>query len=202
MGVMTLLAAVVEGKWRPALGDPTILGWVTVASYLGAAATCGLAAWREPSPDGRAPTGPKPFWIALALLMILLGINKQLDLQTLLTVTARRVLTDAGLYARRRTFQVAFIGGVAAACAVMLGVLAWTSRRSLRHRWVAVVGMAFVLGYVVIRASSFHHVDALIGARLGGVTMNVIFELGGILVIIAGGWRVASRRPPPVRISP
>jgi len=199
IGTLATPAAIVGGEWRPAIGDPTFVGWLTVAAYFAAALICGLAARREPAPDGRARPGPTPFWLALTTLMILLGINKQLDLQSLLTVTARRILTASGLYAGRRTYQVAFIGAVGATCAVLLGISAWASRRSLRHRGVAMVGMAFVLGYVAIRAASFHHVDALIGSRLGGLKWNWIFELGGILVIIAGGSGVAFRRPKPSR---
>ena len=43
--------------------------------------------------------------------------------------------------------------------------------------------------------------DALGVAHEADHTLHVICELGGILVIIAGGWGVASRRPPRFRKS-
>jgi hypothetical protein len=50
--------------------------------------------------------------------------------------------------------------------------------------------MMFVLGFVIIRAASFHHVDALLAARLGGMKWNWILELGGIAAVAAGAYRV------------
>ena len=42
------------------------------------------------------------------------------------------------------------------------------------------------MGFVVIRAASFHHVDALLASRLGGLKWNWILELGGILIVAVG----------------
>jgi hypothetical protein len=185
----TLLAEVVDGVWRPGIGDPTVIGWATVAAYLVAASGCLRAAWRERRPDG--PRRPSGFWLVLAALMLALGINKQLDLQSLVTVVGRGVLRARGLYGRRRTYQLAFILAVAAACASLLAALLWAGRRSPRRRWLALSGMIFVLGFVIIRASSFHHVDVLLAARLGGMKWNWIFELGGIAAVSLGAYRVA-----------
>ena len=33
-----LLAAVEGGRWKPGIGDPTVMGWVTVAAYFVTAA--------------------------------------------------------------------------------------------------------------------------------------------------------------------
>jgi hypothetical protein len=192
MGGMTLMAEVVDGRWRPGIGDPTVVGWLTVVAYLVAAVCCGRAAWREPMPGGRARSRPAGFWLFLSASMVLLGINKQLDLQSFFTFVGRRVLTSGGLYQDRRQFQVFFIGGVAASClALLLGSL-WLARRSLRHRWLALVGIASVMGFVVIRAASFHHVDALLASRLGGLKWNWILELGGIVIVAVGALRLGS----------
>ena len=56
--------------------------------------------------------------------------------------------------------------------------------------WLAVVGATLVMGYVLIRAASFHHVDRFIGSRIFGFRWNWILEMGGIaLVLFAGQWR-------------
>ena len=123
-------------------------------------------------------------------MMVLLGINKQLDLQSFFTLVGRRVLASGGLYQDRRHLQALFIGGVAASCLVLLGGSLWLARRSLRHRWLALIGMASVMGFVVIRAASFHHVDALLASRLGGLKWNWILELGGIFIVAVGALRV------------
>jgi hypothetical protein len=186
MGGMPVMAEIVDGQWRPGIGDPTVVGWLTVVAYLVAAVCCGRMAWREPRPGGRTRSRPSAFWLLLSAMMVLLGINKQLDLQSFFTFVGRRVLTRSGLYQDRRHLQVIFIGGVAASCLVSLGSSLWLARRSLRHRWLALIGMALVMGFVVIRAASFHHVDVLLASRLGGLKWNWILELGGIFLVAVG----------------
>ena len=201
MGGMPLVAVVVDGRWKPGIGDPTVVGWLTVVAYLVAALCCGRAAWREPMPGGRARSRPAAFWLFLSAMMVLLGINKQLDLQSFFTLVGRRVLASRGMYQERRYWQALFIGAVAASCLALLGGSLWLARRSLRHRWLALVGMASVMGFVVIRAASFHHVDVLLASRLGGLKWNWILELGGILIVALGATRLgpsggpASTRP-------
>lgn len=196
MGSM-LLAATEGGRWRPGIGDPTVLGWVTVAAYLVAAIGCGLAARREPILEGPGRTGAPPsrFWLVLAGLMLALGINKQLDLQSLATQLGRDVIRAGGLYSERRELQAGFIAVVALACAVGLAGFLWAARRTWRRRWPAIAGIIFILGFVVIRAASFHHVDAFLGARLGGLKWNWILELGGIAVVAGAAFRVVLATP-------
>ncbi len=186
-----LFAETVDGGWRPGIGDPTVMGWVTVAAYFLAASGCARAAWREPPLDGTPRPRPAAFWIVLTALMIALGINKQLDLQTLVTVIGRRVFRAQGLYQVRRVYQMAFILAVALICTGLLALFLWVSRRNLRRRALALVGIMFVFAFVVIRASSFHHVDVFLGARLGGMRWNGILELGGIACVGLGAFRIA-----------
>lgn len=196
-----LIAAVAGGRWRPGIGDPTLLGWVTVAAYLLAAVACGLAAWREPTPEGtrRPHARPSRFWLALTALMVALGINKQLDLQSLVTQIGRDVIGSLGLYSERRNLQFGFIVAVMMICSAALGAFLWASRRTWKTRWPAIIGMLFILGFVVVRAASFHNVDALLTARIGGLKWNWIFELGGIAIVAASAFRVLqtpAARPP------
>jgi hypothetical protein len=194
----TLLAEVVQGRWRPGIGDPTVMGWVTVAAYFVAVAGCFLAARREPLPDGtrRSRSRPSKFWLLLAGVLVALGINKQLDLQSLATQIGRDVIKGWDLYQERRGLQAGFILAIALVCAGSLALFLWAARRNLARRWPAIVGMLFILGFVVIRAASFHNVDALLAARLGGVKWNWIFELSGIGVVGLTAFRIALARPP------
>src|ERR1700733_11930900 len=113
---LSMLSEIVDGRWRPGIGDPTVVGWVTVVAYLVAALGCGWAAFKEPTTDSRRRGKPAAFWLVLAVLLTLLGINKQLDLQSWLTQVARQAMKAMALYQDRRTYQVAFIGAVAATC--------------------------------------------------------------------------------------
>jgi hypothetical protein len=172
------------------------MGWVTVAAYLAAAIACQRAARREPRPDGTRRTRPAAFWLVLAGLMVALGINKQLDLQSLVTQVGRDVIAGLDLYRQRRTLQAGFILAVGLVCAAALVAFVWAAKSLLHRRWPALLGMLFILGFVVIRAASFHHVDAFLAARLGGMKWNWILELGGIAVVGLAALRIASSAPP------
>jgi hypothetical protein len=182
-----LLGEVVAGSWRPGIGDPTPLGWATAAAYVLGAVACARAGRRE----GRAGTGGAATWLVLAALMAALGANKQLDLQTAFTVAGRRLAKAQGWYDQRRAYQAAFIAAVAGAGLLALGVLGWFTRRHWRRQGLALLGVVLLVVFVVIRASSFHRVDQMLGARLGALRMNHVLELGGIACVGAGAFLAA-----------
>jgi len=191
-----LLAMTMDGRWRPGIGDPTVMGWVTVVAYFIAAIGCFRASWCEPRPDGTRRARPSAFWLVLAGLMIALGINKQLDLQSLATQIGRDVIKSRALYRQRHIFQVGFILTIALACAGSLAALLWAARRGLQRRWPALLGMLFILSFVVVRAASFHHVDAFLAASVGGLKWNWILELGGIGAVGLAAFRIVLAGPP------
>ncbi len=65
----------------------------------------------------------------------------------------------------------------------------------MKSRWPAIAGILFILGFVLIRAASFHNVDAFLAARLGGMKWNWILELGGIAVVAAAAVRILLAPP-------
>jgi len=72
---------------------------------------------------------------------------------------------------------------------VLLTLIVW-ARRLSGPTLLALVGIALVIGYVLIRAASFHHIDRFIGRTLLGFRWNWIIEMGGItVVILASIWR-------------
>src|SRR5271154_6676510 len=94
-------------NWSPGIGDPTLTGWLTVVLYFSAAIDCWITARklcleRESSKELRA-------WRSIALAFLVLGINKQLDLQTALTEAGRVLANFQGWYDQRQSVQVAFI---------------------------------------------------------------------------------------------
>ena len=166
-------------SWSPTIGDPSVMGWVTVAAYgLTALLTARLAFGRGGRPE-------RLFWILLCLLLVALTINKQLDLQSALTAFARCLSKVQGWYESRRYVQTGFILGLLAASLVFLIALILTMRRSLRRTWAAVLGVVLLTGFVAIRAVGFHHFDILIKSDISGFRINWLLELGGIGLILA-----------------
>ena len=95
MGTLAVLAVTVDGRWHPGIGDPTFLGWFTAFSYLAAAWLCRRAGRRVRGkhPDARRM---RLAWSLMALLMLALGINKQLDLQSWLTYVGKDMAIQQG----------------------------------------------------------------------------------------------------------
>jgi len=183
-----------DGHWHPGIGDPTFLGWLTVAAYV-VAAWLSAKAWRRSRSRARSLARSRPadaseeshlaalFAIVFAA-MVLLGINKQLDLQTLLTDVMRDVAHRQGWYESRRKYQALFVVAIAILGAIGTAILAFGLRRSLRRVRLVVLGLGAIATFVVIRAASFHHIDALLVS--GPLPLNWILELGGIGAISLG----------------
>jgi hypothetical protein len=202
------------GNWSPGIGDPNFAGWFTVGAYF-VAAYLSWRVYRRmtPSTDATgvsgfvttlAPLLLAPFtsserikrtppqvrmrglWLGIFVLLVLLGINKQLDLQTAFTELGRMAAHAGGWYARRRKYQIVFILAVFLASGwILRSILLLASGQGLRMA-PALLGIAFLFCFVVTRAASFHHIDRLLGMSFEGFKMNWILELGGIALIIYG----------------
>jgi len=166
-------------RWSPGIGDPTIIGWVTVAAYGSAFIACVACARVQQKQDAR-----QRFWIIMAVIMALLGVNKQLDLQTWFTQTGRDLALAQGWYEERQAVQIAFIAAlVLAAAGAMVFLQRAVGRLGREARWAA-TGLLLLAVFVVLRAASFHHIDRMLNIRLGTVTFNAVLELGGIACIL------------------
>jgi high-affinity Fe2+/Pb2+ permease len=130
--------------------------------YLAAA----LSAWTTANYAGFPEN---KLWRVISIGFIGLGINKQLDLQTAFTELGRVLASMQGWYEQRRTW---FIVAVAAICLLMAVVFLVLARRAPMPTWLALVGVVIVLGFVTIRAASFHHFDHFIGSRAVGLKWN------------------------------
>lgn len=177
-------------RWSPGIGDPTLYGWATVGVFAVAALLCALLA---ASPEGRPE---RALWIALALLMAALAVNKQLDLQSALTAAGRCVSQDQGWYDARRGVQALFTLAVGAASLAGLVLLAVAMRRHLARTWAALLGAGFVAGFVLVRAVSWGHVGAILDLPVGGMRMNHVFENAGPLLVALNALALLWRRPP------
>ncbi|PSB02053.1 hypothetical protein C7B64_15150 [Merismopedia glauca CCAP 1448/3] len=194
-----ILAVVVDRTWQPGIGDPTLIGWFTVVAYFVTAVLCVLCA-------KQAAIVPKRYnldnddlddifiprkhsstlrwlWWSLGVVLLFLAINKQLDLQTWLTYTARDLAKSEGWYEQRRMYQLAFIIAIATTIFLFLAIVAVAIKDYWHQVWLAIVGLGLLGSFIVIRAVSFHHIDVLLGFVVGGVKLNAFLELGGISCI-------------------
>jgi len=174
------LAAMTDQGWRPGIGDPSLMGWLTVLAYASVAALCGWAGWRE-RVIARWARGR--VWAVLVVGMAGLGVNKQLDLQTWFGRSAKSVVQAAGWMTHERLLETGFIVALVVLALLTIGMLLFWLRRYWRQYGLAVVGIAFLAAFVIARGSSFHDVDWILGESLAGASVNGMLELGGIGLI-------------------
>jgi hypothetical protein len=169
--------------WSPGLGDNHPIGWLTVAVYLAAALISARAAMAKTA-SGSAKGRERVFWSISAAVMLFLAVNKQLDLQSLVTTIGRCHAQLADWYDIRRSVQRVFILAVGAGGAVALGLFTILLWGILGKVWPALLGLGFVCVFVVMRAASFHNFDVLIGQTALGLRVNWLLELPGPALVI------------------
>lgn len=183
MSTLSQTLSCAQEQWNPGLGDQHLMGWVIVGVYAATALAALTLAMRNAF-DGPGAARERVFWAGIGIVLAFLAVNKQLDLQSLMTAIGRCHAQLAGWYDDRATVQRAFIRGLALGALVTALALAWFLRASLRRNALAVLGFAFVLGFVVIRAVGFHDVDRLISAEWQSLRLNWILELTGLVLIL------------------
>jgi hypothetical protein len=157
-----------------------------VVAYFGAAVMCARAALSTSQPKAdrhRKPSVERRFWVGMLCLFVFLGVNKQLDLQSLFTAVGRATAQAQDWYDERQQYQTAFVGAVGFASMLVLSMMLWRLQRSPGPVRLAIVGLAFTSAFVVIRAASFHHVDRLLGLTFLEMKWNWLIEFTGIAIV-------------------
>ena len=168
------------GGWRPTIGDPSFMGWFTVGSYFG----CAILSFIVALLSQKVTRGSFFFWGMISLFMIMLGINKQLDLQSLLTEVGRQIAKSQGWTDERRIVQFWFVVAFGTSAMIAFLLFVFTTRNLFRQHILIFIGLFFLLSFIIIRAASFHHIDVILRFEFFGVRMNWVFELAGIYSIV------------------
>lgn len=177
--------------WQASIANADMADWVTVAAYLVAAllaARAAFHAWLRREPRERA------FWWCTSALLVFLGVNELLDLQTLLTSLARAHARAYGWYGEHRQVQYAFVLALGAVAALAGIAVLWFTRRMHVAIRLALAGLIFIGLFVLLRAASFHHLDDLLGRGLREFNYGSIQEMAGILIVAGAAWLYARRR--------
>ena len=179
---MSLVEFIDQLRWRPTIGDPSVMGWLTVAGYIVAAISCGRTALQTPITPGPA-RNRRLTWLVMTAVMAALALNKQLDLQSLLTDIGRVAARHQGWYAERRSFQKWLVLGTLALSGLTVSFLIFRFQTFWKQNVLLAAGIALLTTFIIVRAISFHHVDTLLKTKVVGIKLNWAFELGGITII-------------------
>ena len=107
-------------------------------------------------------------------------------MQTLFTQVGKNIALDLGWYKNRHIIQIGFIVAIGLVGVTTLTLLIRRYRNTFFSIKVALSGCIVLFSFILIRASSFHHMDIFINMKLTGLKMNAVLELGGLAIISLG----------------
>src|SRR5690606_22333208 len=98
-----------QHAWHLGVGDPNVPGWTITLGYLATSVFSFMrarhfAAWQA--------VRHARFWFMVGLFLLLMGISKQLDLQTPFIASARDLSLHYGFYQHRHGLVIGFIGAL------------------------------------------------------------------------------------------
>jgi hypothetical protein len=173
-----------------------LLGWLTVVVYFTAAFLCALCAWRV---DGKVSQPLlrhyRLIWTGLAAALFFLGINKQLDLQTVLIHYGRNLVRSLGWAALSQTIQMVIISGMAMGAILLLVLIGWWMRRLWRYYWMLLLGILLLARFIIVRAATFLGVPLFeLSKFTAGVHVTYLLEIAGGAMISLAAWINLRRR--------
>ncbi len=170
--------------WNASIGDPSFMGWLTVVAYFCVAVLAFKVSFSSSDIFSTDLAGKqKIFWSTVAIILLFLGLNKQLDLQSLLTAMGKFYAKRDGWYENRRELQMFVILGAIIVMVTSFLLFVVNMGEIFKTNRLAIIGLAFLVLFIALRATSFHHMDMLINFTVFGMRMNWILELSGIVAI-------------------
>ncbi len=176
-------------RWRPGFSDHSLEGWLATICFFVACVLCILAARRQARPGPDRDMRLAIFWAALAAGLAFLGLNKQLDLQTLLTDIGRSASHSQGWYDARREFQKVFVAVVAVFGAGCLAGLLYLIHKQWRRQILALAGGVLLACFLGMRIAAMEHIDEAFGVNLESHFAETLLEIGGTICIVIAAWR-------------
>jgi hypothetical protein len=171
-------------------GHLTAIGWINFALYMIAALLSFRAAVVSRSYNSAALGR---IWVWLGAILAALGLNKQLDLQTLLIKLGRQGARWEHLLEYRPELHVLFFLGFALVLIALFVAVRFRLPGQIgrfgRQLPLAAGGCALICAYIVIRAVSIDSVDQMLGFDLERIPFLWLLEAGGLLLIIVQALR-------------
>jgi hypothetical protein len=175
---MLTLGTIICGTGRLGIGDLTFWGWTTTFAFVFAALLCLVYAF-FPTPH----KGHRLFWITLGLALLVLGMNRQIDLQWLLHEIGKEMAEAQGWSSKRRVVEIVLVAGFMVATVLLLMFVWRAAHRVWQRRWLAFCGIVLLVAFVVLRAMRIHEVYALFNLEPPGRWLRTILECGGAFCI-------------------
>jgi MFS family permease len=157
-------------------GNLSLLGWIVAVAYVLGAVFC-VRAGLVTQQHGRRHSNKEQPWWGLAAVLLFLGVNKWLDLQTVLIGLGRAASRTEGWPQSGRAVQVVFVVlftlAILAAAIACLTKWGWFLKK---HPGVC-AGVALLFLFLVVRDATINHVDELLHVSLYDDSWGWILEL-------------------------
>lgn len=168
-------------EWLSRSGDTTFWSWVITLLY---AITILGSVYYVIKIRGEENGDRRFLWIAISLFLVGMGVNKQLDLQILLTMVGSFIAEHLGWYEYRRVVQKIFTIGVLVCVSGAGGLILFRIRRIIRHSLVELSGAAILVFFAAIRMGSINHLNKAIAFEQEKISHIHGIELAGLAVIL------------------
>ena len=182
--------AVPQKSWHIGIGDPTVFGWLTTLSYLIAFIKAFQLLLSYVNSNTNSPYQVRArltFWCLLSAFLLVLGLNKQLDLQTLLRQVLIGDLIKYHFYTYRHYLQIILISGLAVLILLVLSLWRtffknyWQKHRQI---WLGIV-LLFLFIFTRALTFQFRYEPSLL-VEFAMDLFNFIFENTALILIIIG----------------
>jgi hypothetical protein len=184
---MTLIEAYQLSEWQPKIGDPSPIGWITVGLYVlsffaGLGAMIRIVTAEDLDQKNRLVC----FFIFYSGLILFLGVNKQLDLQTLFTDVFRIISKEEGWYSERKFFQKKFIVFISTFGLLSFLLMSIWLRSFFKRIAILLLGICALIGFILIRAASLHYMDFALRDKFYDIKLYAIIEVTALAIILVG----------------
>ncbi len=165
--------------WLSRSGDHTFWSWVITIMYFITAVMAFVYLRKirlSQIPDDRQ----KLFlWTGIFIFLLLMGINKQLDIQTLILMSMRYVMWRFRLWHYWRTFHFLMFYGLGSLFLISGILMTVKSGKAMLKSLAAVAGVLVVMLFVFMRANYIfmQHIHALELAGIGLIFIDLVIKM-------------------------
>jgi hypothetical protein len=183
---MTIFKMLEQSGWSVRAGDPDVMSWTIFTGYVVVSSLCLYAGIVRRRIEFRSEAQSEPvMWFLVSLFLFLLAVNKQLDLQVLMTASGRALAHMQGWYSVRRKVQMVFFSVFAISGVWLLWFGLRRFRIYLRENILLCAGLGLIATFILISAAYDTNVWRIPESLrfFSGARMKNIVEFGGILLV-------------------
>jgi hypothetical protein len=135
-------------QWLQQFGDPTVAAWACVWGYFAAAVLC-LRVWLRRGEGGRRRNF---FWTSTIVVLVVLGLNKQLDFQTLVIAELRQSFGGSEAWTNRHTLATVIVAVMSIFVIGGFGSVLYDLRSAVVPLQLILVATVLLIGLAMVRA--------------------------------------------------